>query len=295
MEALKGIIPRSAYTAFILFFSTIVSGEGRLYKAAMHEAEWMIESSVFECKLSQTIPQFGEAHFTHRAGEPLRFRMVAASDLLADSDLALKAVPPPWNYSRSEKLLGSVELSHGSSFMLETDFARKLMNEMLTGMVPTFQGVANFDEQITMQVAVSPLHFQAAYSEYQQCSGELLPVNYDQVQRSTIFWGSNMRSLDGAAKLLLDNIVLYSRADTSIVGFEVDSFTDTVGERRDNLLISEERAFVVTNYLVSQGVDPETIATRAHGEREEYLIASPETTVADRDRNRRVNIVMVRR
>jgi len=63
--------------------------------------------------------------------------------------------------------------------------------------------------------------------------------------------------------------------------------------RRDNLLIAQERAFLVTSYRIDKGLDPEVIATGAHGEREEYLIVSPEKIFTDRNRNRRVNIVML--
>jgi outer membrane protein OmpA-like peptidoglycan-associated protein len=165
---------------------------------------------------------------------------------------------------------------------------------MLTGMMPRLSGKSALSNFESVEVTLSPLRFQAAYQSYQRCYKSLLPANYAQINRSTIFWPSGVKSLNTQAMRLLDSIVLYSAADDSIVGFEIDSFTDTAGERRDNLLIAEERAFLVTNYLIGKGIDPEIIATRAHGEREEYLIVNPEKSLADRNRNRRVNIVMLR-
>lgn len=266
----------------------------RLYQASMHEASWSIDVSVFECTLTQYIPQFGDARFYHRAGERLQFRLDTFNPILESDSLRLSSVPPPWNFNSAEKDFGLLGLPANGNIQLEESTANLLMAEMLTGMMPRLSGKSAYSNFESVEVTLSPLRFQVAYQSYQLCSDSLLPANYTQLNRSTIFWPSGAKSLNTQAKQLLDSIVLYSRADDSIIGFEVDSFTDTAGERRDNLLMSEERAFLVTNYLIRKGLDPETIATRAHGEREEYLIVNPEKTSADRNRNRRVNIVMLR-
>lgn len=266
----------------------------RLYQASMHEASWAVNESVFECSISQAIPLFGEARFFHRAGEALVFELNSNERLLKSASLTLTSIPPPWNFKSQDKDFGALGLSPDTAVRLNEELARLLMAEMLAGMMPRLSGesvTANFG---SVAVTLSPLRFQVAYGRYQHCADELLPVNFSQVQRSTIFWPSGAKSLGADALALLDNIVRYSQADTSIIGFEVDSFTDTAGERRDNLILSEERAFMVTNYLIAQGIDPEAIATRAHGEREEYLIVNPEKSQADRDRNRRVNVVLLR-
>jgi outer membrane protein OmpA-like peptidoglycan-associated protein len=266
----------------------------RLYQASMHEASWLIDVSVFECTLTQSIPQFGEARFYHRAGERLQFRLETFDPILESDSLSLSSVPPPWNFNSSEQDFGHLGLPANGNIRLDEGAANLLMAEMLAGMMPRLKGKSSYSNFESVEVTLSPLRFQVAYQSYQQCSRRLLPANYAQLNRSTIFWPSGAKSLNSQATRLLDNIVLYSQADDSIIGFEIDSFTDTAGERRDNLLMSEERAFLVTNYLIRKGIDPEIIATRAHGEREEYLIVNPEKTSADRNRNRRVNIVMRR-
>lgn len=266
------------------------------YQASMHEAEWQMESSVFECRLYQPIPGYGEAQFLHPAGEQLMFSMEAYADTIHSENLFFRSEPPPWNFKREpSQILQLGEVVNPNKLVLGSDDARKLISEMLLGMVPTLVGQSVISPGQQIDIGLSPLHFKAAYSSYQTCAEDLLPVNYSQVGRSTIFWPSGARQLSAETMQLLDNIVLYSKADRSVVGFEVDSFTDTAGETRENLLLSEERAFLVTNYLIRQGVDPETIATRAHGEREQFLVVNPERSAADRDRNRRVNVVMVRR
>ncbi|MFK7864457.1 MAG: OmpA family protein [Pseudohongiellaceae bacterium] len=266
----------------------------RAYQAPMHEADWSVKNSVFECSLSQDIPQFGEARFYHQAGEQLRFELKPFDRLLTNNDVSLSSVPPPWNFDSPVKEFGLLALAADGQFSIDQDFAKLLMSEMLTGMMPRLSGGSVFTGFEAVEVTLSPLRFRQAYEAYHQCSTDLLPVNFSQINRTTILWPSGSNSLPAEAMKILDSIVLYTQADSSIVGFEVDSFTDTAGERRDNLLLSEERAFLVTNYLIRKGIDPETIATRAHGEREQYLIVNPERTAADRNRNRRVNVVMLR-
>jgi outer membrane protein OmpA-like peptidoglycan-associated protein len=270
------------------------SDAGDVYQAPLHAAGWQTVSTVFECSLNQPIPLFGNATFYHRAGQRLEFNLAANGSTLSEYHVQLRSVPPPWKLSASEKHFGFIDVLEGGLIRLNSNDAKQMMSEMLAGMMPTFTGRSSFNPEKPVQVVVSPLRFQNAFTEYQRCAAGLLPVNFDQIERSTLFWPSGARTLTSAAKQLLDNIVLYADADPSVIGFEVDGFTDTVGERRENLLISEERAFLVTNYLIASGIDPERIATRAHGEREEYLIVKPEKTAADRDRNRRVNVVLLR-
>ncbi len=265
-----------------------------VYQAPLHDAAWVAASSVFECKLNQTIPLFGEATFYHRAGEKLQLNLTSQGGTLSEYQVQLRSVPPPWKLKASETHFGFIDVGDSGLIRLETNGAKQMMSEMLAGMMPTFTGRSAFDPEKAVEVILSPLRFQQAYAQYQRCQGSLLPVNFEQIQRSTVFWPSGAKTLSQSAKQLLDNIVLYANADPSVIGFEVDSFTDTVGERRDNLLISQERAFLVTNYLIAKGIDSERIATRAHGEREEYLIVKSEKTASDRDRNRRVNVVVLR-
>ena len=190
--------------------------------------------------------------------------------------------------------MSALEARQTKVLEFESDVAETAIRQLLLGRVPTIVAELQSPAGLRVEVGASPIDFQSAHRAYRGCQADLLPVNFAQVGNSTIFWKSGARELTSADRALLDNIALYSATDPRVIGFEIDSFTDTAGERRDNLLLSEERAFMVTNYLISKGVNPETIATRAHGEREEYLAVNPERTAADRDRNRRVNIVMLR-
>lgn len=272
-----------------------LQAENRHYPAELVGASWHILPSVFECKLSQSIPDFGEAVFYHQAGEPLIFKLQATNTVMGEGPGSLVSQPPPWMHGVNEKPLGSMVVTGGQTpVKLEQKMADVVMAELRAGKVPMFTGPASFNPRLPISVQVSPAQFTLAYADYQRCLEHLLPVNFAQVGRSTIHWQEGSPDLDDNGKQVLDNIVLYAKSDPSITGFEVDSFTDTAGDRMDNLRLSERRAFLVTNYLISKGLDSTTIITRAHGEREEYLLVKNEKNAADRNRNRRVNIVLLR-
>jgi outer membrane protein OmpA-like peptidoglycan-associated protein len=70
---------------------------------------------------------------------------------------------------------------------------------------------------------------------------------------------------------------------------EVDGHTDSVGSDAVNLKLSEQRADTVRSYLISQGVQPDTIT--AHGFGKDKPVATNDTA-AGRQLNRRVEIVV---
>ena len=43
------------------------------FVATIDQSRWDLESSKFNCRMSQKIPLFGEAVFDHQAGEQIRF------------------------------------------------------------------------------------------------------------------------------------------------------------------------------------------------------------------------------
>lgn len=288
----------------VLFLSNshqaMAAGEGagsgeRVYQASLTQSLWLAESSIYGCRVFQNLPAYGDLEFTHAAGESLRFQLKPYKNPMLPGAMTVTSKPAAWHsVGLVTQLAVSQVVAGAATIELNTALADRLMSELYEGRIPQLRAPARFNASQSVTVALSPVRFASAYREYQQCIQNLLPVNFAQIERSSIFWPEGSLELSASAKKLLDNIVTYSDADQSVTSFEVDGFTDTAGERLDNLRLSEQRAFAVTDYLVAQGIDPERIATRAHGEREEYLIVKNERSEADRNRNRRVNVVLRR-
>jgi outer membrane protein OmpA-like peptidoglycan-associated protein len=172
---------------------------------------------------------------------------------------------------------------------------RVVLTEIFKGMMPTLTRRSWYNELDSVQVAVSPVNFQAAYRSYQSCAQNLLPVNFGQIERSTIFWNAGEMELDAQDRAMLDDIILYVQADSSVYSIQINGFTDTAGSNRDNLASSRLRAFAVQEYFVNHGVEEDILETRYFGETEEYLIVRNERTAEDRNRNRRVTLLLRRR
>ena len=109
-----------------------------------------------------------------------------------------------------------------------------------------------------------------------------------------MFWQTNQQELDEDMKAQLDNIVTYIEADPAVYGFEINGFTDGAGNPRENFELSRIRAFAVHQYLVDQGVNEDMLNTRFFGSAPQFRIVENERSAADRDRNRRVTVRLLR-
>lgn len=290
-QSITALLAAAAYTiSFPATAETLSRG------ASIHNANWVVEGSIFNCNLRQNLEGYGTFDFNHRAGESLVFSLRINDNTLAPGEAEFISAPPPWRSSEPSLLLATPLVRAGNTALeVEYPLSRRLLSELDIGRVPTLRAPSILDPKRTISIGLSPVRFSPAFASYKRCVADLLPVNFSQIAKSSLHWASGSIELTAAAKETLDKIVLYSAADPRVYGYEVDSFTDTAGERLENLRISEVRAQLVTQYLVNAGIDAERIATRAHGEREEYLLVRAERDAADRDRNRRVNIVLLRR
>lgn len=94
----------------------------------------------------------------------------------------------------------------------------------------------------------------------------------------------------GSAQLLpgasdtLKGVALAMKASPK-VQVQIDGYTDSVGNDKKNLRLSERRAESVKAFLVKEGVAPERLSTAGHGEADP---ADDNATAAGRANNRRV-------
>lgn len=265
------------------------------YYAEIDVAGWQADSSVFECSLVQQIPGLGQAVFYHQAGESLRFYLQTPSTPMQAGRALLTSQPPIWRQELGVRDLGYVDVAISRQpVSLDTPRSRLLIAELERGMVPTLMRRAWFSDHESVHVGLSPVHFGAAYAEYHECTAALLPVNFSQIERSTVFWQPNQRELSDDMKAQLDNIVTYVEADPDVSGFEVNGFTDGAGNPRENFELSRIRAFAVHQYLVDQGINEDMLNTRFFGSAPQFRIVEDERSAADRDRNRRVTVRVLR-
>jgi len=282
-------------SAGVLCSASAMAGSVSSYYADFDHSGWRTESSIFECRLIQQIPGLGDAVFYHQAGETLTFYLQTPDSPMQEGRALLSSHPPLWRQDLQVRDIGYVDVQRSQRpVSLDAAYSRMVMAELDRGMVPTLMRRAWYNEEESVHVGLSPVNFTDAYREYHACTAQLLPVNFSQIERSTVFWRSNQRELDAAMQQQLDNIITYVKADPRVHGFEINGFTDGSGNARDNLELSRLRAFLVHNYLVSRGIDENMLNTRYFGSTPDFRIIRDERTAADRDRNRRVTIRLLR-
>ncbi|MDH5484598.1 MAG: OmpA family protein [Gammaproteobacteria bacterium] len=255
------------------------------FQANFEQSRWETQTSPVRCELNHPIPRYGRGSFVYDAGGELVFTMhIQMEPPITDSVANMLSVPPFWIPGK-QKELAQVGLSKGKTpFYVRRDLALRMLYELEAGMFPTLQYKDWADQQDDVLVALSSVNFREVLPEFQQCISQLLPYGLSGVQDGIVRFGSGRYALTSAAKAELEPIRLFASQfkNTKII---IEGHTDSRGHRDYNQRLSVRRSEAVSNYLISQGIAPERIITRAFGER---TPASSNRFPAGRAINRRV-------
>ncbi|WP_198147372.1 flagellar protein MotY [Gilvimarinus polysaccharolyticus] len=258
------------------------------FEAPMELSRWQVDASVFACKLYQPLNRYGEAVFMRRAGEPQRFYLHEQNRQFAEGEAQLLVQAPRWQGSAAQRRLGSVPVVSGAEpIRMDWQASQRLIGELQNGQQLLFSHHAWYADSTPVSVVLEPIRFRLAFTEFQQCLGGLLPVNYDQINRSSVVFTGGMSEFEPDQQPLLDNVIQYVLADQHVTTVVIDGHTDGQGLRADNLELSKQRAEFVAAYLKTRGVAEDLIQVRWHGER--YPVAS-NRSAAGRAENRRVTL-----
>ncbi|MGI1678481.1 MAG: OmpA family protein [Cellvibrionaceae bacterium] len=275
-----------------LFLSYSVSVNASAFESDPTESEWLVNNSVFECRLSHDIPYFGDAVFFQKAGESQAFFVSGYTPRFKSGKAALRSEAPVWKKNGVDKDLGFISVRESKRpIRLDNQMSERILAELRNGMDVFVERRPWYGSEESLRAGIRAVNFRAAYDNYLRCIAGLLPVNFEQIERSAIYFGSGKEALLPSEVRKLDNIGTYYKADRSVKTFYVDGHSDGAGSRSDNLVLSQERAEMVVKFLVARGIPEESIITRWHGER--YPVASNQSRKG-RSQNRRVTIRLSR-
>lgn len=283
-------------TAFVLSASLLVTAMPEAsraveFGAGLQNTTWHLEGDRFACYFRQPIPQYGEAVFHHRAGEDLEFYIKTPYNRMRPGYAALAIEAPPWRSSSHVRDLGYVSVQDtGQPLTVETERALAMINGLETGMAPTFTRQGR-GMNGPVRLRVSPVGFRNQIDEYRDCITGLLPINFDQAERTVVNYDTGVDTLTREQQHRLDDVVTYILHDDNIVAIYVEGHSDNQSTRFDGRRRSERRALRVRDYLVDRGVDPQIILVDYHGDR--YPVASNDTAEG-RAQNRRTTIRLER-
>lgn len=273
--------------------ASAVTSYAATYTNGIEDSSWRYEGSAYGCSLVHEVPYYGEAIFRTRAGMDSSFYLSAMAPRFKSGQALMILQPPAWRHNLHSQDLGFVTVDQGHRpVTLESKLTERLLAELNVGYEVELTRMPWYGAESATRVYVSPIGFRDVYKYYLDCLADLLPVNFEQIEKTSVYFGSGrFEPIPGEQRQKLDNIVRYSEVDPSVKQFYVDGHTDSVGTRADNFILAENRAKQVSDYLVGKGLPAEKITVRWHGER---YPATDNATVEGRSQNRRVTVRLER-
>ena len=266
--------------------------QAQTFGNALAEVRWELDASVFECRLNYPLPGFGSAHFAQRAGATQNFFLHQENRYLAVGEAQVLAVSPVWLETQVRETLAPAQVSESDQpIRLNWRRSQSLVARLYEGMQLAFENAAWYSQGKSVRLVLEPVGFRPAFDAYQACLANLLPVNFDQVERTAIYFPSGNQELPDEEMKKLELVARYTRADNQVAKVYVDGHTDGSGLRAENLSLSQARAKSVAQFLVDRGIADDKVVTRWHGER--YPVASNQTSQG-RAENRRVTLRLER-
>jgi outer membrane protein OmpA-like peptidoglycan-associated protein len=257
------------------------------YATRLDAVTWVFEGSKFSCQINHNVDDFGTAMFERKAGVSTRFFLQSQSPRMKSGKADLISQPPPWLASEPAITLSAVNVQHGETpVTVKRKTSERMLAELQKGMDLHIVRQPWYGDKNSLIVVVPSVGFGDTYRDYLACLRNLLPVNYSQIEKRSLYYGG-IEELRSTTVKYLQKVAAYVKEDPAVKVVYIDGHTDSVGVRADNLEKSKERATLIVNYLVENGVRPDMIVARWHGER--YQVATNQTSKG-RAKNRRVTV-----
>lgn len=278
---------------YFVVFGVVNDTQAVTFSSGLADAEWRVNASIFECTLSHPLATFGSAAFARRAGEAEIFHIQQKRLLFPAGNALIQAAQPNWQSDLPPQPLGAVTVAASNEAVRLDDVHAHQFQAVLTGgRRLMFLRPPETGRQAAVRVILEPIGFQQGFKAYRDCITQLLPVNFDQVRRTAVYFPADSETLAAGELRKLDVLIRYVKADSRINEIYIDGHTDSEGVRPENLEVSKLRAEKIANYLTERGISVDRLTTRWHGER--YPVASNKTAQG-RAQNRRVTVRLERK
>ncbi|GAA4396774.1 hypothetical protein GCM10023187_05290 [Nibrella viscosa] len=109
------------------------------------------------------------------------------------------------------------------------------------------------------------------------------------IRLDNVYFDQGSYVLRKDSHLQLDKLLNTLRANPNLK-IEIGGHTDNVGDRRLNLLLSEHRAKVIANYLISKGIAESRLRYVGYGDARPI---APNDVEANKEKNRRVEFLVL--
>ncbi|MBL0103842.1 MAG: OmpA family protein [Bacteroidetes bacterium] len=157
--------------------------------------------------------------------------------------------------------------------------------------------VVNFDHDLLVSVKKEGYAYESKYVSKSDSENYKVQTNDIELKKlevggqytiHDILFGTNSYDLNDTIKTVLDDFSEYMNVNPKL-RVALNGHTDNVGKPADNMILSENRAKAVYNYLLSKGVDKSRLSYKGFGETKPI---APNSTEAGRAKNRRTVFVV---
>ncbi len=279
------------YTVFIILLLQSISLPAmQRYYSTYSESRWEVKSSPIHCELIHRINRYGDGRFVYTSGGELAFQLHSLEVAPRDSVTSLLSEAPFWRGGKRQEL-AELTLNQGRMpIYVGGRLALRMLYELQQGHHPTFHYKDWADFQDDVYVSVSSVNFHNHIEAFQRCMANALPYGPDKVKDTIVYFASNKHQLSQEQRKRLDEIVLFAGFDPSM-RIELVGHADGRGTRRYNLKLSKKRTASVKQYLLAQGLRPQQLSVKAHGESRP---AASNRSEKGRSTNRRVDVIINR-
>jgi len=160
---------------FIIFAALLalpVYAQTRHYGAEVTGSIWLSKQVEKSCRLSHTIPRYGEAEFIHKYTGELGFTMRVRQRAINSGKAKLRRITPLWHKNGNDgKNIGKLSFKTGNTpFSLKETKAWQLLNELEQGSMPTLIYKDWSGGKGEVSVHLSPVNFLPALEAFHQCA-----------------------------------------------------------------------------------------------------------------------------
>ncbi|OIN28789.1 flagellar protein MotY [Vibrio barjaei] len=256
------------------------------YIVPFDSVQWQFNQSVDQCVLQSFDPHTGfSVQFVLLAANPLQIKVEKRGVRSLPSSTSFNTTEPVWGISKSYTTTTIEKIQQQGSALVTVDGATLLLEDMASGAWFNINAM-DFD------IYFPTTNFRPALDEFNHCRFGLPPVNFQHARRVELHFQSGAVALTELQKRTIDDISSLVKRDPKIVKILIDGYTDNSGDSVANLQISKQRGSDVAQWFVENGVSKKMIEIRGHGDRYPKY---DNTTEEGRDKNRRVEIRLVRK
>lgn len=276
----------------LMLVSLSAMGAVKIFEANYDVATWQVRSSALRCELQHDIPEYGTLEIIQKAGSKEFTRLkVLYGRAIEFRRAEVIFAPPVWQANKKDEKGWSFQFGkYNEPVLFSSRQSRRLLDALDHGLYPIIWHRDNTHRIDDIAARISPVSFQKAYQKFNLCQASLIPVSFNTVKNSNIYFETGSARLDEEATEWLGYVLPYLQ-DPSLRRVELGGYTDSIGNFRANHKLASARVEQVRKFLLDSGINEKILKLRVYGE--QRAIAK-NTTIEGRALNRRVNIKIYR-